>query len=103
VYLELDQGLRESEKGVDSVTVRTVVDLADAGHTGQIVVGTDGARRSLWTSLGGSPGLAWLASSLPSLLARVGLDESSVTAVMRTNAVTAMSWRAPASLHAVGR
>lgn len=94
VYLELDQTLRQYERGVESITVRAIAALLEAGFGSQLVLGTDGARRSLWTSLGGTPGLAWLASSFSPLLRQVGLTDEQVTAVMRTNAVTALRWRA---------
>lgn len=95
VVLELDQSLRESDKQTDSITVRAVVKLIDAGYGDRIVVGTDGARRSLWTSLGGSPGLAWLASDLPKLLIQAGVSAQDLQKVMTTNAVSALTWREP--------
>jgi phosphotriesterase-related protein len=55
VNLCYDQGLRAPE-----VTFSLVMDMAEEGHAHQIVLGTDGARRSLWSTLGGSPGLAAL-------------------------------------------
>lgn len=50
-----DQGLREPE-----LTLGLIEDVVEAGFAHQIVVGTDGARRSLWSTLGGSPGLSSL-------------------------------------------
>lgn len=91
--LELDQSLRERAQGVDSVTVRSVLALIDAGHVSQIVLGTDGARRTLWSSLGGEPGLAWLAAELPRVLRRAGVDESDLTAMLHDNALRALTWR----------
>ena len=55
VFLCYDQGLRDGES-----TFALVDRMADEGFAGQIVLGTDGARRSLWSTLGGSPGLAAL-------------------------------------------
>ncbi len=94
VILELDQTLRQHERGTGSVAVRAVLALVEAGFESQIVVGTDGARRSLWTSLGGTPGLAWLAAEFPALLVEVGLSETQVGSVMRENALRALRWRA---------
>ncbi|MCU1637928.1 MAG: aryldialkylphosphatase [Microbacteriaceae bacterium] len=93
VFLELDQTLRQHERATSSISVRAVVALVEAGYGAQIVVGTDGARRSLWTSLGGTPGLAWLAAEFPALLRSAGLTEQQVTAVMRENALRALRWR----------
>lgn len=92
-YLELDQTLRQYDRGTESITVRAIRALVDAGYGSQIVVGTDGARRSLWASLGGSPGLAWLASGLPPLLVDAGLDAPTVQLIMRDNALAALRWR----------
>lgn len=93
VTLELDQMLRQFDRGADSITVRVIIALLEAGYGSQIVLGTDGARRSLWTSLGGSPGLAWLAGSFPAQLREVGLSEQQISAVMRDNALRALRWR----------
>ena len=38
------------------------------GYLGQLMLGTDGARRSLWTTLGGSPGLAYLEGEYESVM-----------------------------------
>lgn len=55
VFLCYDQALREPE-----TTLRLVAQMLEEGFGAQILLGTDGARRSLWSSLGGSPGLAAL-------------------------------------------
>lgn len=92
--LEFDQSLRDAALGADSFTVQSIATLTAEGFGDRIVVGTDGARRSLWTSLGGGPGLGWLAVTLPPLLAEVGLDAASVDRIMGGNAAAAISWRA---------
>jgi phosphotriesterase-related protein len=94
--LELDQTLRQSDRGIDSVSVRAAVALVEAGYGDRIVVGTDGARRTLWRSLGGTPGLAWLAAEFGGLLAQAGLSPEQVSAIMRDNALAALRWRAAA-------
>jgi 5-phospho-D-xylono-1,4-lactonase len=91
--LELDQSLRERAEGASSITVRAVLSLVDAGFGDQIVLGTDGARRSLWSSLGGEPGLAWLASDLPGILAAAGLGDDDLQKVLHSNALRALTWR----------
>lgn len=50
-----DQGLREPDR-----TLGLIEKMVEAGFADKILVGTDGARRSLWSTLGGSPGLASL-------------------------------------------
>jgi len=50
-----DQGLREPEQ-----TLELIENMVEAGFSGQLLLGTDGARRALWSTLGGSPGLSSL-------------------------------------------
>ena len=101
--LELDQGLREREHGLQSITVRAIIALITEGYGGQVIVGTDGARRSLWSSLGGQPGLAWLARELPPLLRQAGLSPEDVRNVLHDNAVGALRWRPVLSGHLHGQ
>jgi 5-phospho-D-xylono-1,4-lactonase len=63
-YVVYDQGLRTPE-----ATARLVGWMVEDGHADRLLLGTDGARRSLWTTLGGSPGLAALATGLGRRLA----------------------------------
>lgn len=93
VFLELDQALREKDKGADSVTVSSVLDLIDAGFAAQIVLGTDGARRTLWQTLGGTPGLAWLASGFVPELAAAGVDPGVIPVLTHDNPLRALTWR----------
>ena len=58
-FLVYDQGLRTPE-----TTARLVGWAVADGHQDRLLLGTDGARRSLWSVLGGSPGLAALATGL---------------------------------------
>lgn len=55
VLLCYDQGLRDPAR-----TLGLISSMVEHGFENQIVLGTDGARRSLWSTLGGSPGLAAL-------------------------------------------
>lgn len=91
--LELDQSLRQHDRGVSSVTVRAVQALMEAGLANQIIVGTDGARRNLWKSLDGSPGLVWLAEGLPADLRAVGVSPDVIQLVMHDNAERVLRWR----------
>lgn len=93
--LELDQSLREYGKGLESMTVKAVMALIEGGHVERIVLGTDGARRTLWTSLGGEPGLAWLGSTLPVVLRRAGATEDNLRMIQHDNAVLALTWCRP--------
>jgi 5-phospho-D-xylono-1,4-lactonase len=63
-FVVYDQGIRTPED-----TARLVRWMVEDGHGGRLLLGTDGARRSLWTVLGGSPGLAALRTQLGERLA----------------------------------
>ncbi len=73
VSLCFDQGLRQPER-----TARLLAGLSKDGFGAQLLIGTDGARRSLWATLGGSPGLAWINTGFRSLLIEHGLDEEAL-------------------------
>jgi phosphotriesterase-related protein len=88
VNLVYDQGLRSPE-----VTLRLVAAMVEAGHSGRIMLGTDGARRSLWSMLGGEPGLAWLLTGLVPELKRRGVDEAELHAILVDNPARWLSWR----------
>jgi 5-phospho-D-xylono-1,4-lactonase len=75
VLLCYDQALRQGE-GARTGTGALIVDAVAHGYGGQVVVGTDAARRSLWARYGGEFGLAWLADGFVRLLAELGLDEA---------------------------
>jgi 5-phospho-D-xylono-1,4-lactonase len=49
------------------------------------MLGTDGARRSLWSSLGGSPGLAWLFTSWSQRLMKLGLTQAQLDKIFIDN------------------
>jgi 5-phospho-D-xylono-1,4-lactonase len=66
-YLVYDQGLRTPE-----TTARLVGWAVEDGHQDRLLLGTDGARRSLWSVLGGAPGLAALAGLGRRLAAQLG-------------------------------
>jgi phosphotriesterase-related protein len=58
-FLCYDQALRDQE-----TTMHLLEAMLDSGFANQLLLGTDGARRSLWASLDGSPGLASLYRSM---------------------------------------
>jgi phosphotriesterase-related protein len=80
VLLCLDQGLRQPEE-----TARILVGLIEAGFTAQLLIGTDGARRSLWSTLDGDPGLAWINTGFRAMLVEAGVDEDSLDMIFRVN------------------
>lgn len=63
VNLEYDQWLRQPVDQPDG-TRALIQEMIGEGFVDQLMVGTDGARRSLWTELGGTPGLASLVEAV---------------------------------------
>jgi len=84
VNLEYDQALRRAGSEVND-TARIVAAMVDAGFRDQIMLGSDGARRSLWVRLGGFPGLAWLYAGFVELLTGLGLADDDVDAMFVAN------------------
>ena len=84
VNVEYDQTLRQAES-TNRPSLELTVAMCSAGFTKQIMLGTDGARRSLWKSLGGSPGLSWLASGWRQLLKEAGLSDAQLSEIFREN------------------
>jgi phosphotriesterase-related protein len=84
VNVEYDQSLRQSDLDVPPSALLMKA-MIDAGFIDQIMLGTDGARRSLWSSLGGSPGLAWLYSGWSKKLIECGLTQAQLDKVFIDN------------------
>ena len=84
VNLEFDQALRHPVDAANT-TVQLVAKLAAAGHTERIMLGTDGARRSMWNAYGGSPGLAALVTTVIPELRRSGVDDAAIHELLVTN------------------
>ncbi|MEA5117841.1 MAG: hypothetical protein VB036_09490 [Propionicimonas sp.] len=91
-YLVYDQALRTTDADPAPTTALVATQVA-AGHGDHILLGTDGARRSLWTEHGGTPGLAWLAAVLPSRLRAAGLTQQQVDALYVANPAKALALR----------
>lgn len=77
VNVEYDQALRNREG-----TASLVTSMVDAGYADQIMLGTDGARRSMWLAHGGRPGLAWLYRDFA---AGLGLDGAARRRIFEDN------------------
>nr|MDP9494639.1 hypothetical protein [Actinomycetota bacterium] len=80
VFLCYDQGLRAPMQ-----TVQLVTEMVALGHGSQLLIGTDGARRTLWATLGGDPGLAWIHSGFRRLLSDGGLADSQLDQLFVSN------------------
>ena len=89
-YLVYDQGLRTPE-----ATARLVGEMVADGHADRLLLGTDGARRSLWATLGGAPGLAALATGLGRRLA-AEVGRAVMDRIWVANPAAALALRPPA-------
>ena len=59
--------------------------MVRAGHVDRIMFGTDGARRTLWSALGGAPGLAWLRTGFVDALMDLDVSTHDITTMFETN------------------
>ncbi len=84
INVEYDQSLRQS-KDEEPASAQLMKAMIDEGFIDQIMLGTDGARRSLWSSLGGAPGLAWLYSGWSKKLIKSGLTQGQLDKVFIDN------------------
>lgn len=91
-WLLLDQAVRQHTMESPD-TALLIATLAESDRLKQIILGTDGARRDLWTSYGGKPGLDWLARIFPEKLREQGLDHEQVDQIYIHNPARALSFR----------
>jgi phosphotriesterase-related protein len=90
INVEYDQSLRQSDQDAPPSALLMKA-MIDEGFIDQIMLGTDGARRSLWSSLGGSPGLAWLYSGWSKKLMEFGLNQAQLDTVFIHNPARALT------------
>ncbi|MDJ0792148.1 MAG: aryldialkylphosphatase [Acidimicrobiia bacterium] len=95
VNLEFDQALRQPPAS-ENWTAELTATLVQDGFSEQIMFGTDGARRTLWSSLGGGPGLAWLRTGFVGALEERGVDRRTVATMFETNPQRFLSLKDPA-------
>lgn len=91
-WLLLDQALRQHTMESPD-TALLIAALAESNHLKQVILGTDGARRDLWTSYAGEPGLDWLARSFPEKLRAQGLTDDLIELIYIHNPARALSFR----------
>lgn len=73
-WLVYDQALRQADRHPGD-PAELLAMHAENGTLDRVLLGTDAARRDLWTSLGGGPGLAWLYEGFAARLRGLGLTE----------------------------
>jgi 5-phospho-D-xylono-1,4-lactonase len=91
-WLEYDQALRTAGQP-EPATVVLIRTLESEQLAGRILLGTDGARRTLWTAFTGGPGLAWLARDFPGVLRAAGVSDDTVRALFTANPARALALR----------
>jgi phosphotriesterase-related protein len=80
--------------GPDSLVLSLIADLVDAGFGDRLLVGGDMARRDMWRSHGGGPGLAWIFSGFHARL-RHQLGDEVADAITLTNPARHLAWKEP--------
>jgi phosphotriesterase-related protein len=91
INVEYDQSLRQANTEFRP-SLDLTVEMCNSGFTNQIMLGTDGARRSLWKTLGGNPGLSWLATGWRKLLLEAGLTKADLHMFFCENPRRFLSW-----------
>jgi phosphotriesterase-related protein len=90
INVEYDQSLRQSDLA-EPPSALLMKAMIDEGFIDQIMLGTDGARRSLWSSLGGTPGLAWLYSGWSKKLLAIGFTQTQLDQIFIDNPAKALT------------
>jgi len=91
VYVEYDQSLRQANEAKPASAQLTAA-MVGAGFINQIMMGTDGARRTLWSSLNGAPGLAWLYTGWSKKLIESGLNSDDLNQIFIANPAIALKF-----------
>lgn len=94
VMVEFDQALRQPA-GTENWTAELTAMVVEAGFVEQVMFGTDGARRTLWSALGGGPGLAWMRTGFVDALTERGVSPVQVSTLFETNPQRFLSMKAP--------
>lgn len=91
VYLEYDQASRQGEDAAVG-TGRIVAAMVEEGHANRLMLSGDSARRSLWSSLGGGPGLAWIATRFVEILEGLGVVQVAIDTMFTENPATFLAF-----------
>jgi phosphotriesterase-related protein len=91
VFVEYDQSLRQANDP-KAPSAQLTSAMVGAGFVNQLMMGTDGARRTLWSSLGGTPGLGWLYSGWTNKLIEAGLNQENIDQIFVTNPAKALAF-----------
>ena len=94
VMVEFDQALRQPT-GTGNWTAELTALVIGAGFAEQVMFGTDGARRTLWSTLGGGPGLAWMRTGFLAALTDRGVERGQIAMMFETNPQRFLSLESP--------
>lgn len=84
VMVEYDQALRQPPDD-GNWTAELTAEMVHGGFVDQLMFGTDGARRTLWTALGGGPGLAWMRTGFIDTLRGRGVSTAEIAVMFEAN------------------
>jgi len=84
VNVEYDQSLRQLHSATKP-SAKLTIKMIEAGFIDQIMLGTDGARRSLWKSHGGNPGLSGLFLGWKDVLKDMGASPAHINQIFIEN------------------
>ena len=92
VFVEYDQSLRQMQDA-QAPSAKLTAAMIEKGFINQIMLGTDGARRTLWKSLGGTPGLAALYTEWGNKLRALGVTQENLNTIFISNPARALSFK----------
>jgi lysine 2,3-aminomutase len=90
-FLEYD-ALTRVRQGFDRSTLRLVMEMAEAGYAGSLLLGGDISRQGYWRSYGGEPGLDFVVGGFRAALADAGLPADTLEAIYVSNPRAFLAW-----------
>ena len=93
ICVEYDQALRQIGHAKPA-SARLTYEVINRGFINQVMFGSDGARRSLWITLGGTPGLAALYEKWSVTLLELGITRENIETMFISNPAKFLSMKA---------
>jgi len=97
VSLEFDQAIRQSSD-VEPRSAHLLATQLERGFVGQLMLGTDGARRSLWSVYGHERGLAWMADGYRAVLEALDIDRDMQETMFVSNPARLLAMHKPSAV-----
>lgn len=95
-FVEYDQAFRWPA-GEPNGTLTLLAWMIEDGLGGRVMLGLDAARRSYWTTWGGTPGMAFLLGPFASSMRERGLGDEAQAAIFVANPARAFAFAPPAA------